>query len=296
MRYAVYVKGERGFYSLKGLLARKLIPVVCVGEERERAIAKLCKKSKIPYIIEKSPGTKAHIVVTNKRKLDLLVCAGYSRILPEELFLSLRYGAINCHGGRLPQYRGASPIPWQIINGETYGIAYVIKMTKDIDNGPMLAQERYEIKENDTARNITDKVTKIFYRIVPKVVKLYASDNPPKGAPQDERDACRWTRRYPDDGIIAWNRLTAKQVVNLIRALDDPYPGAFLLRKKEKVVIRRARVFDKLVMGIPGRFIGRTSHGALILATDGAVEVLEFAYKGKHFPGNEFPGRYGETY
>lgn len=296
MKFAIYVKGDRGIQSLDGLQARSLIPSVCVSEKDDPAIAAFCEKSQIPYTVENRPKQQAHIEFLRDQELDLLVCAGYSKILPGELFEHLPHGAINCHGGRLPEYRGASPIPWQIINGESYGIANILRMTEGIDDGPILAQGRYEIEEHDTARSVTDKVSAIFRQIVPDVVECYARGEIPAGTPQDEKYACHWTRRYPEDGLIPWDKLTVRQVVNLIRALDDPYPGAFIVREGQRIVLRRARIFDHQMAGVPGRCVGKTPEGALILALDGAVEILEFVQNGKLFSGDKFPARYGETF
>jgi methionyl-tRNA formyltransferase len=169
-------------------------------------------------------------------------------------------------------------------------------MTKGVDDGPILAQEPYGIGADETARHITDKVSAIFERLIPEVVERYAKDDPPEEAPQDGKNACRWTRRKPEDGLIRWGDLTVRQAVDLVRALDDPYPGAFIMCKGEPLIIRRARPYIRKVMGIPGRFVGRTEDGCLILAKDGAVEILEFARKGKAFPGVRFPASYGETF
>ncbi len=296
MRFAIYVKGERGIESLGGLRERNLMPVVCVGEKNERAISDFCTKYQISLLIESHPKKPEHIAHVHSFKPELIVCAGYSRILPEALFAGLPYGAINCHGGRLPEYRGASPIPWQIMNGETYGVAYVLKMTQGVDDGSIVAQARYEIAEQNTARDVTDKVTAIFRRLIPDVVECYAKGSPPEGMLQSEENACHWTRRYPEDGLIEWNRLTTRQVVNFIRALDDPYPGAFLVHKGERLIVRRVRVYAKKMAGVPGRCVGKTKDGVLILAVDGAVEILEFIANGKILLGNEFPAQYGETF
>ena len=296
MRFVLYVKGDRGVHTLAGLMQHELSPALCVSEKAEAPILDFCKRQSLPVFVESQPKKAEHIAMVQGYKPELLVCAGYSKILPMELFSGMRHGAINCHGGRLPEYQGASPIPWQIINGETYGIAYVLKMTAGVDDGPILAQARYEIGEQETARHITDKVAAIFERIIPDVVEAYSLGKPPAGTPQRVENACHWTRRYPDDGLIVWSRMTTRQVVNLVRALDDPYPGAYIMRNGEKIIIRRARLYDQRMAGIPGRCIGKTQQGALILATDGAVEVLEFIKAGLCRSGSQFPARYGETF
>lgn len=296
MKFAIYTKGERGATCLSALIKNGLCPILCVSENDDSVIKVLCNKYKIPYITESNPKKTDHIQSIHCYKPDLLVCAGYSKILPLELFSELPLGGINCHGGKLPEYRGASPIPWQIINGEKEGAAYILKLTEGIDDGPILAKGKYIISMSDTARDVTDKVLDIFERILPEVVKMFSEGSVPKGVRQKEKNACHWTRRYPEDGLINWHRLTAEQVVNLVRALDSPYPGAFLIRETKKIIIRKAGIYNRKMAGVPSRLVGKGDNGALILARDGAVEILEFIVDGNIYEGKAFPGKYGETY
>jgi methionyl-tRNA formyltransferase len=246
--------------------------------------------------VETTPRTPAHIEAVHAHRPELLVCAGYSRILPGALFEPLPLGGINCHGGKLPEYRGASPIPWQIIRGETAGAAYVLRLTAGIDDGPVLASEPYTIEPTDTARTVTDKVTAIFSRIVPDVVRQCADGRPPAGEPQPPGVACHWTRRTPEDGEIDWAGSTVRDVVNLVRALDDPYPGAFVVHKGRKVIVWRARAHDRRMAGVPGRTVGRTAEGTLVLAADGAVEILDAEIDGARVGGRDLPFVYGDTF
>jgi methionyl-tRNA formyltransferase len=296
IRFVIYTKAERGIASISALIARRLVPALCVSEDGEKSTLAICDKHGIPYLIEKKPKQPAHIEAVHKSGVDLLVCAGYSKILPGALFEPLPLGGINCHGGRLPQYRGASPIPWQIIQGETSGAAYVLRMTPGVDDGPVLASEPYTIEADDTARTVTNKVTAIFSRIVPDVVQKFVEGRPPAGTAQDEAEACHWTRRTPADGEIDWRNSTAKQVVDLVRALDDPYPGAFVMHNGTKLIIRRARKHARRMAGVAGRCVGRTTEGTLVLARDGAVEVLSVAQSGVLMPGRDMPVVYGDTF
>jgi methionyl-tRNA formyltransferase len=296
MRFVIYTKAERGLFSLRSLLDRKLVPVLCVSEDGERQTTALCEGAGVPVIVEKSPKKAEHIAAVHAYKPDLLVCAGYSKILPGALFEPLPLGGVNCHGGKLPEYRGASPIPWQIINGERAGAAYVLRMTPGIDDGPVLATEPYTIEPDDTARTVTDKVTSIFSRIVPDVVEAYSKGAPPAGRPQPDGVACHWTRRVPSDGEIDWAASTAQQVVDLARSLDDPYPGAFFNHNGTKIVVRRVRAHAHKMAGVAGRCVGRTGDGLLILARDGAVEVLTADLNGTRVNGRDLPVKYGDTF
>lgn len=296
MRFVIYTKAERGWFSLDALVRRGLVPVLCVAEDQEPRTKTLCEGQGIAYLNEKRPRQDSHVADVHAHRPDLLVCAGYSKILPAVLFEPLPLGAINCHGGKLPEYRGASPIPWQILRGETAGAAYVLKMTAGIDDGPVLASEAYSIDPDDTARTVTDKVTAIFSRIVPAVVEAYAQGRPPVGTAQAEAGACHWTRRTPADGEVRWAAMTAREVVDFVRALDEPYPGAFVTHEGRRLIIRRARVHPRRMAGIAGRCVGRTADATLVLACDGAVEILAFEADGILAPGHQLPVVYGDTF
>jgi methionyl-tRNA formyltransferase len=292
--FVIYTKAERGFASLEALLAQGLRPLVCVSEDSDPRTLQLCSAASIPHHMEKRPRSAEHLARIHGLAPAFLMCAGYSKILPLELFGPMPLGGINCHGGRLPTYRGASPIPWQIINGETAGAAYVLRMTAAIDDGPILDSEPYSIAAEDTARHVTDKVTSIFSRIVPNVVRQFVAGQPPAGEPQ-RGEPCHWTRRAPDDGLIDWT-LPVRRVVDLVRALDDPYPGAFVRYHGRKLIVWRARPCERRMAGIAGRMVGRSGNGALVLAADGAVEIVEFESDGVRMPGAQFPARYGHTF
>lgn len=296
MRFVLYTKGERGVASLRALLDHGLVPALCVAEDDEPQATALSARAGVPRLVDRRPRAAAHIEAVHARRPDLLVCAGYSKILPAALFEPLPLGGINCHGGKLPEYRGASPIPWQIIRGETAGAAYVLRLTPGIDDGPVLASEPYTIEPSDTARAVTDKVTAIFSRIVPDVVRQFADGRPPAEHPQPPGVACHWTRRTPEDGEIGWETSTVREVVNLVRALDDPYPGAFVMHRDTKVIVWRARAYERRMAGVAGRMVGRTSEGTLVLAKDGAVEILEAEIDGVRIGGRDLPFAYGDTF
>lgn len=281
---------------LNALCDKNLLPVVCISENNNTAVHKLCVNRGIDYVVNSTARDKQHINAMKARELNLIVCAGYSKIIPEEIFRDLQFGGINCHGGRLPQYRGASVIPWQIINGEDFGIAYVLKLTAGIDDGPILAQERYAIDSEDTARQVTDKVIAIFKKIMPVVIESFSRGCCPRETPQDKKDVCYWTRRKPIDGLIKWGAMTAKEVVNLVRALDDPYPGAYICRNGRKYIISGARVYPDKIKGVAGRFVGKTEEGALILAKDRAVEIIRLYCDKICLAGKDFPAKYGEDF
>lgn len=292
-RFIVYAKGLRGRSIFESLVEHKLIPELIILEKSEIEFEKRLENLGVQYKTCDNPKSQDHKALIEKLLPDLIVCAGYSKILPKEVVFAPRLGTINCHGGRLPQYRGASPIPWQIINGEISGEAYVLEMTQNIDDGRILASEEYEILRSETARHVTLKVVEIFSRLVPEVVqKTIQMNSLPIGTPQNSKDVCHWGRRYPDDGKIDWS-LRGDEIINLIRALDFPYPGAFIeIDMTNNVVVESARLISD-IRGVPGRVLGKTDHSILIACKDGAIEILKVKKEGELINANLLELPYG---
>ena len=133
-------------------------------------------------------------------------------------------GTINLHGGKLPEYRGAAPINWQIINGETSGGCSIIYVDEGIDTGDIIAQEIYPIEAHDTHASILEKTLEIFPRLLIQVLEQIENGTV-KAQKQDPHAGSYYIRRYPSDSEINWDRLTDIQVHNLVRGMFGPYPG-----------------------------------------------------------------------
>ena len=206
---------------------------------------------------------------------DLMILAGYNQILKGDILRIPLKGTINLHGGYLPYYRGGSPINWQIINGETIGGCAILYVDKGIDTGDIITQELYEILPDVTAGEIVEKTLEIFPRLLIDVVKQIENGTV-TATRQDPSLGVYYCKRYPQDGQIFWDRMTALQVHNLVRALNgQSLPGAFTFLNEEKIVIVRTRLLDSIIKGIPGRIALKWDEGIVIVAKDHGVLVTE---------------------
>ena len=123
MKIIAYLGGTRGLAVLKSLIANKLVPeYVYFKETSVNLLSNECKSNSIDFEEIDGKFSKKHILFVSNKNPDLIVVSGFNSILPEILLSIPRFGGINCHAGRLPMYRGAAVIPWQIINGETSGV------------------------------------------------------------------------------------------------------------------------------------------------------------------------------
>ena len=167
------------------------------------------------------------------------------RMLPEAVWNMPPMGTINLHGSLLPQYRGAAPINWAVINGEKETGVTTFKLKHEIDTGDILLQESFPIGENDTAGEVHDKMKEIGATVLVKTVKGLANGTL-KETPQDSRLTTQDSRLlkhalkiHTDTCRINWNQ-PVENVFNLIRGLS-PYPAAFIVMNEKMLKIYKAK-------------------------------------------------------
>ncbi len=160
---------------------------------------------------------------------DLQVVVAF-RMLPELVWNMPPMGSVNLHGSLLPQYRGAAPINWAVINGEKETGVTTFKLKHEIDTGDILLQERFPIGENDTAGEVHDKMKEIGAALLVKTTKGLA-DETLKERPQTTDNKPQATLLHHAPKIFTETckidfTKTVEEVHNLIRGLS-PFPGAF---------------------------------------------------------------------
>lgn len=164
----------------------------------------------------------------DKLKADLQIVVAF-RMLPEVVWNMPPKGTINLHGSLLPNYRGAAPINWAIINGEKETGVSTFFLQQEIDTGKIIFQERTPIGENETAGEIHDKLMHIGAQLVLKTVHAIENDNYPQIDQSELITADELVKNAPKifktDCRIDWNR-TVDEIHNQIRGLS-PYPAAF---------------------------------------------------------------------
>ncbi len=210
-------------------------------------------------------------------KLDpeLLLIAGFSQIFRPPLLVAARHGAINLHGGRLPEYRGGSPLNWQMIMGEAEAGISVLRVDAGIDSGPLLAEARIPIADGDTIATLHDKANAAFPGLV--LAAIAALERGETGIPQDAARAAYWHQRADADGRLCPARTTAAEALRFIRALTRPYPGAWLEVTGRIVRVFAARHAAPQVRGTPGRIVRVGGGGPFLICRDGALQLTDWA-------------------
>ena len=216
---------------------------------------------------------------------DLQVVVAF-RMLPEVVWNMPPMGTINVHGSLLPQYRGAAPINWAIINGEKETGVTTFKLKHEIDTGDILLQEKIAIGENETAGELHDRMKNIGAALLVKTVDglKYGSLEEKaqevvgswqlavgslKHAPKIFTDTCK----------IDWNKPVA-EVYNLIRGLS-PYPAAFTQLDGKTLKIFRAKKEKTPATSSPGSFETDRKTFLKFACADGYMNVAEIQLEGK---------------
>lgn len=179
------------------------------------------------------------------RKLspDLFIVISYGQILSQEILSIPKIFAINVHASSLPSYRGAAPINWAIINGERISGVTIIKMTKKMDAGPIILQEAAEIRDEDTAITLEEKLSKRAAELL--IDSLKAIGNKTYSlTEQDEGKVSFAPKLKKEDGLINWKK-SAQDINNLIRGCLG-WPGAFTYYKGKLLKIYKAKVCSQV--------------------------------------------------
>ncbi|NUO00092.1 MAG: methionyl-tRNA formyltransferase [Saprospiraceae bacterium] len=207
---------------------------------------------------------------------DLQVVVAF-RMLPEAVWAMPPKGTFNLHGSLLPQYRGAAPINWAVINGEQETGLTTFFLTREIDTGDVLFQEKIDIGENETAGELHDRMMTAGAQLVLKSVRAIES-GAFKLAVQDDRFASHAPKIFHETCEINFNQSPAA-VHNFVRGLS-PYPAAWTsLQGKNIKVLRTLKGAGETRLP-PGTFYAEGKKNLRIAVAGGFVEVLEIQPEG----------------
>ncbi|MBI2438371.1 MAG: bifunctional UDP-4-amino-4-deoxy-L-arabinose formyltransferase/UDP-glucuronic acid oxidase ArnA [Lentisphaerae bacterium] len=171
---------------------------------------------------------------------DILFSFYYRQIVKPVILNIPPKGCLNLHGSLLPKYRGRCPVNWALINGEKETGVTLHYMTARPDAGDIVAQANVPIDQQDTALTLFGKMTVAATRLLDETLPRLRQGTAPR-APQDQKQATYFGGRGPEDGEIDWTK-KAQEVRNLVRAVTQPYPGAFTWVSDRKLLVWSASV------------------------------------------------------
>ena len=273
----------------------KVVGVVTVADKQsgrglqvnQSAVKKYAVEKGIPVLQPEKLKDPEFLSQLEALKGDLFVVVAF-RMLPEEVWAMPKLGTFNLHAALLPQYRGAAPINWAVINGEKLTGVTTFMLNKNIDTGKIIFREEHKIGPADTAGDVHDALMEKGASLVLQTVRTLIDHNAElrvqksfiqgseelKPAPKIHRETC----------LIDWNQST-ENIYNLIRGLS-PYPTAFTsIKRQDEENALQLKIFFGEKMASAGLKPGQIeSDGKTYLAigtADGAISVTDLQIAGK---------------
>lgn len=287
--------------SLSALLEDSQCEVVGVVTQPDRASGRnlqvtpgpvrlLAETHGIPVHAPERVNRQASIDVIAGWSPDVIVVLAYGQILKAALLSMARLGCINVHTSLLPKYRGAAPIHWAVVNGETESGVTTMQMDAGMDTGDILLQAVVPIGPDDTAGELHDALAEVGARLL--VQTLHERDTGvwvPRA--QDHGSATYAPKLSKADGRIKWHE-TAQDVHNRVRGFN-PWPGAScVLPGKGPAEARMLKVHRTRITagaGEPGTVIDISRGGPTVATMDGAVQLVSVQPAGrKTMSGDDF--------
>ncbi|MEO6678950.1 MAG: bifunctional UDP-4-amino-4-deoxy-L-arabinose formyltransferase/UDP-glucuronic acid oxidase ArnA [Pseudomonas sp.] len=217
------------------------------------SVAQLCATNGIPVHAPEDANHPLWIERISKLNPDYIFSFYYRNLLSEPLLATARQGAFNLHGSLLPSYRGRAPANWVLVNGETETGVTLHRMVKRADAGAIIAQQKVGIERSDTALSLhaklRDAARSLLRDTLPALLQGKVTETQ-----QDESKATVFGRRTPADGKLVWKK-PAEELFNLVRAVTQPYPGAFCDVGEHKLIVWGAQVAKGNEGQAPGRVI-----------------------------------------
>ena len=202
---------------------------------------------------------------------EILVVVAYGRILPDELLEVPKYGAINVHGSLLPQYRGAAPIQWAVLNGDKTSGVTTMYLAHDMDAGDIIYREETQIGEFETAGELFDRLMDMGAALLIKTLRDIEAGTAPR-TPQDHSKATYVKMLDKSISPIDWNR-TPREIVKHIYGLQ-PWPVATMELEGKTYRVFAADYTELKTDKAPGSVVRADDAGIAMACGDGACLMI----------------------
>lgn len=213
-------------------------------------------------------------------ELDVALVIAYGRILPADVLAAPRVGSLNLHASLLPRYRGAAPITWAIVRGETETGITLMQMDEGMDTGPMLLDERLPIGPDETQAELSARLSALGGEMVTRhLARAVAGDFPPRPQPNEAATTAPMLQKA--HGRIDWTQ-PAQQVHDLVRGMN-PWPGAHTTLHGKTVRVHATHIATGAPTASfpPGHVFLADKQGVFVATGEGAVQLVSIQLEGK---------------
>ncbi len=287
MKAKVLFMGSPGFAIpiLEGLLAHHhVVGVVTQPDKpagrglklRPPPVKELALAHNIPVLQPESLKREEAVAWIKEKEPDVIVVAAFGQILPPAVLRIPPHGCLNVHPSLLPRYRGATPIPAAILNGDGETGITIILMDEGLDSGPVVARRVVPVSPEDTAGSLEEKLSRLGAELLLEILPLWLEG---KIVPLPQEGEPSYTRPLrKEDGLIDW-QLPAEILARRVRAFN-PWPGAFTFWKGKLLKIWKAIPASSPPGSAPGA-VFRDGEGIKVACGEGALLLLEIQLESK---------------
>lgn len=252
------------------------------GRGRELAappVKELALSMGVPVIQPRSARMPEFVSALRQTGAELGVVVAYGKILPGDVLEAFPRGCINVHASLLPRYRGAAPIQWSIICGETRTGVTIMRLDEGMDTGPILLQKAMDIEPDDTAGTLFERMAPLGVEALLEAISGLEQGTLVEVA-QDHDAATYAPLLDKDEGVVDWTR-DAAVVCNLIRGVD-PWPGAETTLSGQRLRLFGATLVERQGRhGMPGEVLDVDDEGLRVACGQGIVAVTMLQAPGK---------------
>lgn len=248
-------------------------------------VKKYALEAGLPVLQPEKLKDEAFVEELRSYKADLQIVTAF-RMLPEVVWAMPRLGTFNVHGSLLPQYRGAAPINWAVMNGEKETGLTTFMLKHEIDTGNMILQERIAIGPDENVGSVHDRLmalsTQMVLRTVDLIIDCENKGIPVPTTPQPESTELKPAPKiFKEDCEIRFEEKTAEEVHNFVRGLS-PYPAAWCSLTIKGETFDNVKVYAVETMDNGAKWAGQLDKSSIIVpCKEGAVRVLELQVPGK---------------
>jgi methionyl-tRNA formyltransferase len=230
----------------------------------------------IPVVQPESINTPEGVTALHDLRPDLMVVAAYGQILSKDVISAPSLGTINVHASLLPKYRGAAPVAYAILNGETRTGVTIIKVTPGLDSGDMILQEAIDILPGDTTGSLEVRLADVGAKLAVEAVQRYKAGLV-SGEKQDPTGVTKAPKIKKEQGLIDWNK-PAEAICNHVRAMQ-PWPTAYTFlhrpgKEPMRVIVTKAQVVATFATPITPPTPGRIHSGIRVVPDGGPLIEL----------------------
>lgn len=273
MRSALVGAVESTAIALRALVRAGHPPEVLVTLPLEKSarhsdfvdLRPLARESRVEVIEAAQVNAPGVVAGLASRGLTHLFVIGWSQIVGKEILALPSGGAIGFHPAPLPELRGRAVIPWTILLGRRTTGSSLFWMDEGMDSGDLAAQAPFDVAEDETAATLIAKHERALDGMLSRLIPRLASGTAGR-TPQDHALASYCAKRTAGDGLIDWSR-SAREVWTLIRAIGDPYPGAFTDSGGRHLVVWASDLVESApYFGLPGQVQQLDPDGSALVA------------------------------